>query len=88
MELIDREALRKVFLERGFYPVFVKAALNQAPVIDAVPVVRCKECKHWMPGKVMRGASLDDMQLSGVCPLMRFTRMENDFCCEGERERL
>jgi hypothetical protein len=53
------------------------------PTIDAVPVVRCKDCKHWEP-------RMDDF---GNCTHYRFaipgacspaTAM-NEFCCLGER---
>lgn len=47
--------------------------------------VRCKDCKRWKPGDSFSGDSLDDMQRIGRCPIMRFGRRENDFCCEGER---
>ena len=53
---------------------------------DVVPVVRCKDCEHWMPGDSMMGDSIDDMQRVGGCPYVRFRRLENDFCCEGERK--
>ena len=45
-ELIDRGALKEALLERGFYPAIVKGVLESAPTIDAVEVVRCRECKH------------------------------------------
>lgn len=47
--------------------------------------VRCKDCKYWKPGDSFSGDSLDDIQRIGGCPIMRFGRRENDFCCEGER---
>ena len=50
----------------------------------AIPV-RCKDCKYWKPGDSFSGDSLDDMQRIGGCPIMRFGRRENDFCCDGER---
>ncbi len=45
-DLISRSALKQDLLKRSFYPVIVKRALEDAPAVDAVPVVRCKECKH------------------------------------------
>lgn len=47
--------------------------------------VRCKDCKYWKPGDSFGGDSLDDMQRIGGCPIVRFGRRENDFCCDGER---
>lgn len=43
-ELIDRKALKEALLERGIYPAIVKLVLEKAPTVDAVPVVRCKDC--------------------------------------------
>ena len=53
---------------------------------NTVEVVRCKDCKHWVPGDSFSGDSLDDMQRIGRCPIMRFGRREKDFCCDGERK--
>lgn len=57
MRLIDADALKE-----KLPPVFIEAScrdcpvvrshvglanlINEAPTVDAVPVVRCKECKH------------------------------------------
>lgn len=46
-DLISRSALKKDLLNRSFFPSIVKAALEKAPAVDAVEVVRCKNCKHW-----------------------------------------
>ena len=63
------------------YRVFeaVKTALEKAPTIDAVPVVRCKDCKH-------NGMA--------VCPIayiekhtLQFINHDGDFFCrDGERK--
>ena len=47
--------------------------IEQAPTVDAVPVVRCRECKHY-DGKWM-------CKISGVP-----SRKPNDFCSYGERK--
>ena len=44
--LIDRQALIAEIMRRGIYPPGVRHAIENAPAIDAVPVVRCKDCKH------------------------------------------
>lgn len=46
MRLIDADALEKCLLEKGFYPAIVKRAIEDAPTVDAVEVVRCKDCKY------------------------------------------
>lgn len=45
-DLISRSALKQDLLARGFWPVIVKCAVEAAPAVDAVDVVRCGECKH------------------------------------------
>jgi len=51
----------------------LKEAFERVPTVDAVPVVRCKNCKFWRN---------DDCQNDnhGYCPIS-----ENDFCSWGER---
>ena len=51
----------------------VRSILHSAKAIDAVPVVRCRECKHY-DGKWM-------CKISGVP-----SRKPNDFCSYGEKE--
>lgn len=46
-DLISRSALKKDLLNRSFFPSIVKAVLEKAPAVDAVEVVRCKNCEHW-----------------------------------------
>ena len=67
--------------------------LREAPTVDAVEVVRCRECKHWgdEDGKLQSSDGvlfarckihnyLLDGRHTGWCPT------ENDFCSYGERK--
>ena len=67
--------------------------IEQAPTVDAVPVVRCRECKYWgdEDGKLQCSDGvlfarckihnyLLDGRHTGWCPT------ENDFCSCGEKE--
>ena len=67
--------------------------LSEAPTINAIPVVRCRECKYWgdEDGKLQNSDGvlfarckihnyLLDGRHTGWCPT------ENDFCSYGERE--
>lgn len=52
MRLIDADAFEELFdkqIKYGATDIFeaVEDALQDTPTIDAVPVVRCKDCKHW-----------------------------------------
>ena len=85
MRLIDADALKLgKFIEtrtdwhKGWNDA-LDAATTQAPTIDAVEVVRCKDCKHW--------AEFDDY--GGRCEnpdgLDNYA-MPDDFCSYGERK--
>lgn len=84
MELIDRKALGIGRCNPDVFPAenlpYVKGwnavieLLEQAPTIDAVPVVRCQYCQHWHP--------------SGWCKLIgqEFDRWPAYYCAEGIRK--
>ena len=103
MRLIDADAL----LESGICAEYghndnglllipmrdVTNSIRKALTIDAVPVVRCWECKYWgdEDGKLQRSDGvlfarckihnyLLDGRHTGWCPT------ENDFCSYGERK--
>ena len=63
-----------------------KAFLDKFPTIDAVPVVRCRECKYWKPTGSKAGNSFSDMEYIGGCEFTNYCRRESDFCSYGERE--
>lgn len=59
----------------AFDDVFI--AIEDAPTIDAVPVVRCKDCRH---RHEYRNSEYID------CDCTDFYEMDdNDYCCFGER---
>ena len=47
---IDADALKQsIPMYQGEYPIMMRAvitAINAAPTVDVVEVVRCKDCKH------------------------------------------
>lgn len=59
--------------------------INRADTVDAVPVVRCRECKNWQPygSKGSRNGE-DLLELEGGCMKWRGRRLESDFCSYGE----
>lgn len=76
-DLISRSALKQDLLKRGFWPVIVKHAVEEAPTIDAVPVVRCCKCEYsWY-----RSAE----PYSRYCKHTGQNVGDNDFCSYGER---
>lgn len=53
MRLIDADAVRKQIDEkrpgRSYEDAWALTVLDNAPTVDAVPVCRCKNCKHSEP---------------------------------------
>ena len=49
MRLIDIEdvALLKTVTDGGLSAKVLWRRINSQPTVDAVPVIRCKDCKHW-----------------------------------------
>ena len=84
--LIDADALKTKAIRCETFklydaPVFLKAVgtkeIDKAPTIDAVPVVRCKDCK-WLYDE------MDDYCCRSHRGLVRIC--ENSFCSYGERK--
>ena len=46
MRLIDADALMEKANSDGAYGYVDAKQISEAPTVDAVPVVRCRECKH------------------------------------------
>ena len=53
MRPIDANTL-KISIDDGWKPDMMVSeiwgVIDEAPTVDAVPVVRCKDCKNWIPG--------------------------------------
>ena len=90
--LIDANALIKETNEDGAYGYVDAFQIANAPTVDAVEVLRCRDCKYWgdEDGKLQRSDGvlfarckvhnyLIDGRHTGWCPT------ENDFCSYGER---
>ena len=86
MELIDRAALGvgrcnpEVMRERAYAAGWngLLGILNNAPVIDAVPVVRCGECVY------KERATVNEKRFL-ICPTSHMEITDDDFCSYGER---
>ena len=82
MRLIDADALHyrlsvtdddeQIFYLRG-------EDIANAPTIDAVPVVRCKECAY------RQKASINDRGFL-ICPASGMEITDDDYCSYGKRE--
>ena len=83
MRLIDLDSdyIQETLHRRGFKTrQDIEEWLNNAPTIDAVPVVRCRECKHRGTDDCIfhiKGEPADEELL---------LKLDNDFCSYGERK--
>lgn len=64
----------------GNDPVVIAAMC--APTVDAVPVVRCRECRYWYDDPDTYGASDGP---KGTCDNTWVKTAYDDFCSFGER---
>ena len=81
MRLIDADATKQRVADTYFDTLIpcVNRALDDSPTIDAVPVVRCRECDHGMP---CVDGYVRCSHPSGKSILMK----SSDFCSYGERK--
>ena len=63
-----------------------ECVVKEAPTVDAVAVVFCRECKHWKPSGSKAGNSFSDMEYIGGCEFTKYCRRESDFCSYGDRK--
>lgn len=88
MRLIDADALHFNRIRTahedgtvgGYNAVVMSAEIKDAPTIDAVPVVRCKDCKYW--DKTWRNDWSPDYH---YCPMTDGVRKGIFYCAYAER---
>lgn len=86
-DLISRSALIKEFEiqefiknDRLFDIPQIKAFIEQQPTVDAVAVIRCRDCAHWgtgLPGEI---------ENVKCCEYAGYMICENGYCLYGERK--
>ena len=88
VDLVEREAIKDAigfmnlhFLGHGENKS-VLDSINEVPSVDAVPVVRCKDCIHWYEAE---GACLKIYSDGAVSPYAWQDRNPDDFCSYGEK---
>ena len=80
MRLIDADALEDKF-GISDADILAKEEIRDAPTIDAVPVVRCKDCKHYDMGVCLKIYSDGNVHSAAWQ-----SRNPDDFCSYGERK--
>ena len=85
--LIDAEALSKAYMRKGKDKLRLATVINElelAPTIDAVPVVRCRECKYYRHGKHFTDINFCQ-RLPYYAEKGGLNTSDDDFCSRGER---
>lgn len=87
MKLIDVDELKGKAIadhDDGEYFVYCQD-IDEAPTVDAVPVIRCRDCKFWEPHgtKAARNAEAP-LEWCGGCMKWRGGHLESDFCSYGK----
>ena len=88
--LIDAD---KIKLPQGFFekvdnvPKFYEW-LDEQPTVDAVPVVRCKDCKWYEVEQLKRDGTDDKRYKPSVCVIGIYAeqRKADWYCADGERK--
>lgn len=55
-----------------------ESEIECAPTVDAVPVIRCKDCKHWQKSVINYNEY--------VCYWGGYVKQEDDYCSWAERK--
>ena len=87
MRLIDADAFLKDILTAGIGKTIIEYSesnigymIRKRPTIDAVPVVRCRDCKH-------RGTDYCIFHINGEpADEELLLKLDNDFCSYGKRK--
>ena len=82
--LIDADATKRRVADTFFDTLIpcVNRALDDSPTVDAVPVVRCKDCKHYKTGVCLK------IYYDGLASRYAWQeRKPDDFCSYGEKRR-
>lgn len=87
--LIDAEWLKELYQPYESYngkelavPIgAILANIDDAPTIDAVSVVRCRECRHKYQEPWNNGVAVE-----GECEIWHSATLADDFCSYGERK--
>lgn len=95
MRLIDADELRRRIIAfcTGSHTTYltvenIVTMINKADTVDAVPVVRFRECKNWEPygSKAARKIG-DPLERYGGCEIWHGGHVESDFCSNGEEKK-
>ena len=74
-----RLATKQGSIDYGMFTLGIQQAVDEEPTVDAVSVVRCKDCKHY---EIHKPKVLENCERNGYLIPMK----PDDFCSYGERK--
>lgn len=87
--MIDADALLEKAWDAengfGWEKVVSIKDVADAPTIDAVPVVRCKDCKWYEIAQLKQDGTDDRRYKPSYCTLLRHSFKPDYFCADGQR---
>lgn len=87
MRLINADALKRIILSEGSYQNMVgvlEEEIDNAPTIDAEPIIRCKECEYFVP-VAWYFDDEDEKHNCCFCTNHDIEVQDNDYCSYAER---
>ena len=80
MRMIDADALAEAMgVKRLMIQSWKADSAWGVPIVDAEPVVRCKDCKYWNPYK-------SHHYKGHFCDVVTLFVQENEYCAWGKRK--
>ena len=77
-------------IDAAMAPIYLNESacdqIKMMPTIDAVSVVRCRECKYGKESKI--SFDCDGKSPLCECPHMMLTHQWDEYCSFGERKRI
>ena len=93
MRLIDADELKEVIhdhdyrladvtnsIDYGMFTIGIDQAIDECHAVDAVEVVRCRDCKRWTPGEITEYDDFEPPKCALYGPMHA-----DDYCSYGKR---
>lgn len=78
---------KKCQYEKAYPKMDVCAWIDDTPTVDAVPVVRCNDCKYWGKDKEARFDDVESIEKKWrFCDVIKHVTPEDWFCRSGDKK--
>ena len=86
LDLIDRKVMLKTLENSGVLGEFAKYLIKKQSAVDAVEVVRCKDCKWYKVSKLLAPDKFCFRLKDKKGDILGYNFTPDGFCSYGERE--